>query len=318
MVSRNAAAGRAAARSAKRCSRSRAAAERASEHGRGRQDEPPAAPHGALHHDESRGRPRVPGVAAARARHVRGRGRGRAAAAAAAPPPPPARRSPPAPKSGRASSPTKAPSRKGEAARAPKRRKKSGAASESGALEENANLELEPTAYAGVESAPAARKFRATLPARGGGKGQVLGWYATSLEAAASHDEAARLKGRRTNFAARRPDGDELPLFGRPPEPKRPPRAPWYERLIAERVSSSPRRPPKKPAPPPPAADASDDDDRRRRRRLAPRAGASTPPHVRAADADGWCVLGFGCGKIIKNLVVYTFISRFYFRRQIF
>ena len=48
----------------------------------------------------------------------------------------------------------KAPSRKGEAARAPKRRKKSGAASESGALEENANLELEPTAYAGVESAP--------------------------------------------------------------------------------------------------------------------------------------------------------------------
>ena len=92
------------------------------------------------------------------------------------------------------------------------------------------------------------------------GKGQVLGWYATSLEAAASHDEAARLKGRRTNFAARRPDGDELPLFGRPPEPKRPPRAPWYERLIAERVSSSPRRPPKKPAPPPPAADASDDD----------------------------------------------------------
>ena len=58
---------------------------------------------------------------------------------------------------------------------APKRRKKSGAASESGALEENANLELEPTAYAGVESAPAARKFRATLPARGGGKGQVLG-----------------------------------------------------------------------------------------------------------------------------------------------
>ena len=177
------------------------------------------------------------------------------------PPPPPARRSPPAPKSGRASSPTKAPSRKGEAARAPKRRKKSGAASESGALEENANLELEPTAYAGVESAPAARKFRATLPARGGGKGQVLGWYATSLEAAASHDEAARLKGRRTNFAARRPDGDELPLFGRPPEPKRPPRAPWYERLIAERVASSPRRPPKKPAPPPPAADASDDDD---------------------------------------------------------
>ena len=89
----------------------------------------------------------------------------------------------------------------------------------------------------------------------------MLGWYATSLEAAASHDEAARLKGRRTNFAARRPDGDELPLFGRPPEPKRPPRAPWYERLIAERVSSSPRRPPKKPAPPPPAADASDDDD---------------------------------------------------------
>ena len=176
------------------------------------------------------------------------------------PPPPPARRSPPAPKSGRASSPTKAPSRKGEAARAPKRRKKSGAASESGALEENANLELEPTAYAGVESAPAARKFRATLPARGGGKGQVLGWYATSLEAAASHDEAARLKGRRTNFASRRPDGDELPLFGRPPEPKRPPRAPWYERLIAERVSSSPRRPPKKPSPPP-AADAPDDDD---------------------------------------------------------
>ena len=192
-----------------------------------------------------------------------------AAEAAGAPPPPPpappppARRSPPAPKSGRASSPTKkAPSRKGEAARAPKRRKKSGAAPESGALEENANLALEPTAYAGVESAPAARKFRATLPARGGGKGQVLGWYATSLEAAASHDEAARLKGRRTNFAARRPDGDELPLFGRPPEPKRPPRAPWYERLIAERVSSSsPRRPPKKPAPPPPAADASDDDD---------------------------------------------------------
>ena len=154
-----------------------------------------------------------------------------------------------------------APSRKGEAARAPKRRKKSGAASESGALEENANLALEPTAYAGVESAPAARKFRATLPARGGGKGQVLGWYATSLEAAASHDEAARLKGRRTNFAARRPDGDELPLFGRPPEPKRPPRAPWYERLIAEHVSSSPRRPPKKPAPLPPAADAPDDDD---------------------------------------------------------
>ncbi|HJL46325.1 MAG TPA: hypothetical protein RMG45_10835, partial [Polyangiaceae bacterium LLY-WYZ-15_(1-7)] len=123
-----------------------------------------------------------------------------------------------------------------------------------------ANLELEPTAYAGVESAPAARKFRATLPARGGGRGQVLGWYATSLEAAASHDEAARLKGRRTNFAARRPDADELPLFGRPPEPKRPPRAPWYERLIAERVASSPRRPPKKPSLPPPAADASDDD----------------------------------------------------------
>jgi len=180
-------------------------------------------------------------------------------------PKPPRRRSPPAPKRG---SPTKekaSASRKGEAAAAPKRRKKSAISRKtSGALEEDANLVMEPTAYVGVESAPAARKFRAQLPSRGVGRGHELGWYATSIEAAARHDEAARAKGRRTNFATRPRDSEELPLFGRPPEPKRPPRAPWYETLIAERISppavvpsvSPPPRPPPPPAPSPVRADA--------------------------------------------------------------
>ena len=105
-------------------------------------------------------------------------------------------------------------------------------------------------------------------------------------EAAASHDETIRCSraGARTRLP-RRLDGDDMPLFGRPPEPKRESRAPWYDgsspsacrrRRAARRrpstFSSSCKRPSSLPisaSPPPPGAD----DDvlaRRRRRLLAP------------------------------------------------
>ena len=93
-------------------------------------------------------------------------------------------------------------------------------------------------------------------PARGRA-GPVTRLLRDVIEAAASHDEAARLKaGART--WARRPAGDDCAL--RPAARAEAAAARAVVRAaVAERVSSSPRRPPKKPAPPSPRPRVDDD-----------------------------------------------------------